>query len=922
MFFINRIKGYKLTFLKENNNMAFSLSPSVAVKEFDNSQYIANLPSSKTGMVVCADTGPCNRITPITNEADLIQWFGKPTAANYQDWFQAWNFLQYAASLYVSRPMNTTVKNAGVGITGFDAAEQFPQENLYNTEQAELTLENDGNFQSQRLYFFNRFVTSKQDLGLAVCSSSPFWKAPIANEFVGIIPSTAGELATMNAIGVDNTTIPLALGGTLVAGSQFIGNGDKLYTVKTVYTDKIEVDAAVLPADVALYVGTPKANQANSLLAGAGMLFDGSKPFTFQKFSIISVGGAFHYVTDITSSGSDKLVKGSILPSTPAQPAVTGDTGATPAVVSSNSDYFVATLSSDYFGTPAATGDYNIPAGTTTIKVLAGFNFPVGAVLKFAANGGFYTDLLSDAFPTENPVYGDSYQIVAVDQLNNTITLDTPLDQPYRVAGSTAKVLDDINVNLIGLKGINLLSTVYDDSLIKKTKKSVKSAATGKALTVTCESLPNFNSFLDYEPNWIADEFLTVVLKKNSVGKFEFVEAKLASYVSSAKDSQGKNLFANEVFFYGSKYVFAKVNEDELMNKVDTATGGLVKMESDLGAVADGALVAYGTVYPLAEDSDGVIIIDELTGLPKYDAFNFAKADVQKAFAVFADAETFDINILVANKLDLNGASEIAEDRKDCIAIVAPYEYAAIVGQGATDATDYLLGAFGTQTVSEDKLFTVNGTYSAIYGNMKYQYDKFNDVNRWICVAGDVAGVYAQTDANRDPWWAPAGMDRGKMKNVIKLAFNANKQNRDDMYVNAINPIISIAGEGQGIIFGQKTATAKPSALDRINVRRLLIVIEKAIASAVKYSIFEFNDAFTRNRIVGMIDPFLRTVKARRGVYTYGVQCDAANNPPAVIDQNGLVIDIFVQPTKVAEFIEVRVNIQKTGDATFSEKLG
>jgi phage tail sheath protein FI len=165
-------------------------------------------------------------------------------------------------------------------------------------------------------------------------------------------------------------------------------------------------------------------------------------------------------------------------------------------------------------------------------------------------------------------------------------------------------------------------------------------------------------------------------------------------------------------------------------------------------------------------------------------------------------------------------------------------------------------------------------------------------------------------------------MDRGKMKNVIKLAFNANKQNRDDLYVNAINPIITIAGEGAGIIFGQKTATAKPSALDRINVRRLLIVIEKAIASAVKYSIFEFNDAFTRNRIVGMIEPFLRTVKARRGVYSYGVQCDAANNPPAVIDQNGLVIDIYVQPTKVAEFIEVRVNIQKTGDVNFSEKIG
>jgi phage tail sheath protein FI len=891
--------------------MAFSLSPSVAVKEFDNSQYIANLPSSKTGMVVCSDTGPCNRITPITNESDLINWFGKPTAANYQDWFQAWNFLQYSASLYVSRPMNTTVKNAGIKLSG-STAESTALADLYNTEKAELTLQNDNNFQSSRLYFYNRFITSTQKVGVAVCSSSTYWKAPIANEFVGIIPSDATNIATIGNFGglssTASTTINLALGGTLAAGSQFLTNDitPKVVTVKNVYDAKVVVDTAVKAEQLALYVGTVKTGLTSGNVSTTGLVFDGTKTFTLQKFSILTLGANAFYVTsiDVNTNGVDYDVKFAFVPG-----GASANTGVTVGVgvLYSNTDYFKAAISSDYYGTPAATGDYFIPAGSVTIKVDAGFNFPVGAVLKFTKSGSEYNGLVSDAFPSETGVAADSYQIVGVDALNNVITLDIPLIHPFKTTGSTQPVLDDVNVNLVGLKGINMLSTIYDDSMIRKVKVNAvdASGSTEKNVVVTVESLPNFSNFLDYEPNWVADEFVTVVLVKNAAGKFAVAETKLASYNPTARDTQGRNLYANEVFFYGSKYVFARVGTDETLNKAETATSGIAKFVSTLGSTT-----AYETVYPL--DTTGV----------KYDATNYTKADCQNAFAVFADAEIFDVNILVANKLDINGASEIAESRKDCIAIIAPFEYAALVGQGPTAATDYLLQAFGTQTPSDSKIFTTNGTYSALYGNMKYQYDKFNDVNRWICVAGDVAGIYAQTDKNRDPWWAPAGMDRGKIKNVIKLAFNANKQNRDDLYVNAINPIITIAGEGAGIIFGQKTATAKPSALDRINVRRLLIVIEKAIASAVKYSIFEFNDSFTRNRIVGMIEPFLRTVKARRGLYSYGVQCDAANNPPAVIDQNGLVIDIFVQPTKVAEFIEVRVNIMKTGDVGFSEKLG
>jgi phage tail sheath protein FI len=275
----------------------------------------------------------------------------------------------------------------------------------------------------------------------------------------------------------------------------------------------------------------------------------------------------------------------------------------------------------------------------------------------------------------------------------------------------------------------------------------------------------------------------------------------------------------------------------------------------------------------------------------------------------------------VAHQSDINGFSTIAETRKDCVAIVSPWNYQELVTKSSSDATQVLINEFGSQTLSPDKVFTTFGTYSAVYGNMKYQYDKFNDLNRWLSVGGDVAGLCAQNDAQNDPWWAVAGTTRGIIRNCIKLAINPRKQNRDDLYVNAINPVMSIPGEGQGVVWGNKTSTAEPSAFDRLNVRRLLIVVEKTIATAARYVLFEFNDTFTRNRMRGLIEPYLRTVKSRRGIYDFMVVCDASNNPGTVIDANGLVVDIYLKPEKVAEFINVNVYVTRT-DANFQELIG
>jgi len=183
-----------------------------------------------------------------------------------------------------------------------------------------------------------------------------------------------------------------------------------------------------------------------------------------------------------------------------------------------------------------------------------------------------------------------------------------------------------------------------------------------------------------------------------------------------------------------------------------------------------------------------------------------------------------------------------------------------------------------------------------------------------------MAGICARTDQTRDPWFSPAGLQRGQIKNVIKLAYNPTKAQRDDLYKNGINPVISSAGDGT-ILFGDKTMLSYASAFDRINVRRLFIVLEKAISKAARNSLFEFNDAFTRAQFVNLVEPFLRTVQARRGIYDFRVVCNETNNTPDVVDRNEFVGDIYIKPARSINYIQLNFIAVATG-VSFEEVLG
>jgi phage tail sheath protein FI len=214
----------------------------------------------------------------------------------------------------------------------------------------------------------------------------------------------------------------------------------------------------------------------------------------------------------------------------------------------------------------------------------------------------------------------------------------------------------------------------------------------------------------------------------------------------------------------------------------------------------------------------------------------------------------------------------------------------------------------------------VSSSYAMLDSGYKYQFDRFNDVFRYVPLNGDVAGIAVRSDFATETWFSPAGFNRGQVRDIVKLALNPKKPQRDDLYLNGINPVVSFPGQGT-VLFGDKTLLSKPSAFDRINVRRLFIVLEKAIATAAKFSLFEFNDSFTRAQFKNLIEPFLLDVQSRRGVIDFKVVCDESNNTPEVIDRNEFVADIFIKPNRSINFITLNFIATRTG-VNFDEIAG
>jgi hypothetical protein len=306
-----------------------------------------------------------------------------------------------------------------------------------------------------------------------------------------------------------------------------------------------------------------------------------------------------------------------------------------------------------------------------------------------------------------------------------------------------------------------------------------------------------------------------------------------------------------------------------------------------------------------------------IAGINTYDSSdaNLSSRILTQYETSFGDADESDISILIGYNTtiatDINDFVAIAENRKDCIAFVSACYDLDLIGGTRADIMD------GITNYVDDVSST---SYGAMDSGYKYQYDRFNNVYRYVPLCADSAGCAVRTDNQKDPWWSPAGYDRGRVLNVVKLVFNPNKDERDVLYKKNVNPVITSQGFGV-ILFGDKTLQKKPSAFDRINVRRLFNVLEKSIATAAKFQLFEFNDAFTRSQFKQLVEPFLRDIQGRRGITSYAVVCDESNNTPSVVDANRFVADIFVAPNRSINFITLNFIATPTG-VTFAEYGG
>ena len=366
------------------------------------------------------------------------------------------------------------------------------------------------------------------------------------------------------------------------------------------------------------------------------------------------------------------------------------------------------------------------------------------------------------------------------------------------------------------------------------------------------------------------------------------------SKASDARLSDGRSNYYKDVLNDRSKYVWVTGETPSALGTGATNGVNWGTAYGDLAGGTYGSAVAHGT----SGGAQWYVLAGGLAGAP-------VDGDYITGYRKFKDSESVDVSLLIGGGRSATVANElvdIAEFRKDCISFISP-ESSDVVGQP---------GAELTNTIAFRDSITTKSTYAVMDCGWKYMYDVYNDVYRYVPLSPDVAGCCVRTDSIADPWFSPAGFTRGKIRNIIKLAWNPDKLGRDELYKKGVNPVCSFEGEGI-VLFGDKTMSAKPSAFDRINVRRLFIVLEKAIATASKFSLFEFNDAFTRSQFKNLVTPFLRDVQSRRGIFDFKVVCDDSNNTAEVIDGNEFVADIYIKPARSINFIQLNFIATRTG---------
>ena len=409
---------------------------------------------------------------------------------------------------------------------------------------------------------------------------------------------------------------------------------------------------------------------------------------------------------------------------------------------------------------------------------------------------------------------------------------------------------------------------------------------------------------------------------------------------NNAKGPQGDSIFYPDVIYRSSEFVYWMDHNSGGTNwgtdvdgtkEGDVLLDGTDSSQTDAGSKVlldqtDSSGTDAGDNVDLEDGSSTYALLSaptksELSG--GTDDYAVTAGEIETAYNRFSDTEALDINLVLGGRgggagdtsssqdTHVTMLTKLVETRRDCVAFVSPYRSATVGLNSSLTQTDNVITAFD---------LCPSSSYVVFDSAYKYQYDKYNDLFRFVPLNGDTAGLCANTDQVADPFFSPAWFNRGRVRNAIKLSYNPSNAERDRLYRARINPVVNFSGQGV-TLFGDKTALSKPSAFDRINVRRLFLLLEKAIATASKFQLFEFNDEFTRAQFRNLVEPFLRDIQGRRGIQDFSVVADGTNNTGEVIDRNEFVADIFIKPNRSINFITLNFVATRTGVA-FSEVGG
>ena len=866
--------------------MAFQVSPGINVSEIDLSTTVPAVATTVGAFAGAFRWGPIGKFVLVNSETTLASRFGRPDDYNYETFYTAANFLTYGNALYVTRASVTTgfTNNISVAVTSGSnsvssngtALGVSVGDRVMGTGIPDDTFVSVSNTSAVQ---FSKDATASGTVTLTFTANTRVTSA-FAGETDNVVRTTPlvknsedFDNLTYSNTNFDNTTFvgryPGALGNSLKVS--MVDTARQYQETVTFATNttwgSTSANAYALgdlsSATVSINVSS---NTANVVFVWSVDTFSDS---VANSTSAITVGSNSVATNIITKAAHGLSNTDTVYYADGASAAADGIQGLDEGEI-----YYVIDANSSAFSLSTSEGGSAV------------------AISNGAAN--------SDVFITPTTASDLGLTLgearLAVTALRNKITVGDFVE-----FGNTTIGTQNLQVTSLGTQaddGTNIFFAINTD---KKFGRSTNFS--GTSLTRKWEffsnvpSAPGISKAVSDVSGTATDEVSVCVVDEDGLitgtaGQVLEVYHNL-SRATDAKKEDGTSNFYKTVINENSRWVWATQDRSgataNTIANISDSTATSVYTRSMIGGV-DGTtestltMGALGSAYDLFADSSDVDVSLILQG--KATGTN----DVQLA------------NYIIDN---------ICEVRKDCVAFISPAR-SDVVGTGV-DGTQ-------AQNIVDFRNLLNNTSYAVLDSGYKYQYDKYNDVYRYIPLNGDMAGITARSDLVRDPWFSPAGFSRGQVRNLLKLAFNPDKAERDLLYKNDVNPVVTFPGQGT-VLFGDKTLLGRSSAFDRINVRRLFIVLEKAISTASQSTLFEFNDEFTRAQFRSLVEPFLREVQGRRGITDYRVVCDDTNNTAAVIDANQFVGDIYIKPAKSINFIQLNFVAVRSG-VEFTEIVG